>query len=469
MRLAMYEHLQNDLSNLDELLSLVKSKSMEYLNALSSQVTNKPAPVLRTQSLIAEGLGFQGALEEFYKHHNDKLVASSGPRYWGLVTGGTTPAAIAGDWLTSVFDQNTQGLTGPGGSSAAVEKETIDFMLDLFRLPKAFNGGFVTGATMANFTGLAVGRQWAGLQNNNDIARDGIKTDIKILAATPHSSAIKTLSLLGLGSSKIVLIKTLPGNREAIDISDLEDKLQLHKGFPIILISSGGTVNTADFDDMNGIARLHKQYSFYWHVDAAFGGFAACSEKYRHLLHGWEGADSISVDCHKWMNVPYDSAICFVEKKHGNLQVQAFQHSNAPYLGNLEDNFSYLNVVPESSRRFRALPVWLSLVSYGSKGFAWIVENNIALAKILGSRLQKETIFNLAAPVRLNVVCFTTKEEDKRSEKLNKTLDMLNKNGKVFITPTVYKGIACLRAALVNWRTCDSDVDIAIEELRQIK
>lgn len=462
----MYEPLEHDLKNLDSLLSLVKNRSIEYLNKLSSQPTNKPKPELRTETLNQEGLGLEAALEQFYEFHNNKLVSSSGPRYWGFVTGGTTPAAIAGDWLTSVFDQSPQGLTGPGGATAVVEREAIDLLLDLFRLPKSFYGGFVTGATMANFTGLAVARQWAGLKNNNDIAREGIKTDIKIFAATPHSSAVKTLSLLGLGSTNIVLIKTLPGNREAIDTTDLEDKLKTHQDFPIILISSGGTVNTVDFDDMDAIAQLHERYSFFWHVDAAFGGFAACSEKYRHLLKGWELADSIAVDCHKWMNVPYDSAVCFVNKKYGGLQVQTFQHSNAPYLGNLEDNFSYLNVVPESSRRFRALPAWLSLKAYGSNGFSWIVENNVSLAKTLGERLENETIFRLAAPVRLNVVCFTTKQEDKRSETVSQTLDMLNKNGKVFLTPTIYKGVACLRAALVNWRTTRQDIDIAIEELR---
>ena len=393
-------------------------------------------------------------------------MASSGPRYWGFVTGGTTPAAIAGDWLTTVFDQNTQSITGPGDISAVIEQETIQMMLELFGLPNDFTGGFVTGATMANFTGLAVARQWAGLQKQNDIAREGVKTDITVLSATPHSSAVKCLSLLGLGSNNVVTIKTIEGNREAIDIEELSSALRENIDHPVILISSGGTVNSADFDDMTAIATLKKEYNFWWHIDAAFGGFAACSPAYSHLLEGWENADSITVDCHKWMNVPYDSAVYFVNKKYSSLQVQTFQNSNAPYLGNAEENFSYLNFGPENSRRLRALPAWFSLMAYGRSGFRWIVENNIALAREFGDRLEAETCFKLAAPVRLNIVCFTTRDEDFRKERLQKMLNRLNERGKLFLSPTLYKGTFCLRAALVNWRTSTNDIDIAIQELQ---
>jgi glutamate/tyrosine decarboxylase-like PLP-dependent enzyme len=250
-------------------------------------------------------------------------------------------------------------------------------------------------------------------------------------------------------------------------MEDLENKLKELEGESIIVISSAGTVNTVDFDDLQAISALHKRYAFYWHVDAAFGGFAACSPDHKSLLNGWEGADSITIDCHKWMNVPYDCGVYLVSKKHTNIQFQTFQNGNAPYLDATEDNFSYLNFGPENSRRFRALPAWFSLMAYGKKGFQNIVENNIMLAKELGERLKMETPFKLMAPVRLNVVCFTTKDEYGRAEVLRHTLTMLNDGGKVFITPTVVKGIPCLRAAMVNWLTTTNDVDIAIEELQK--
>jgi glutamate/tyrosine decarboxylase-like PLP-dependent enzyme len=464
----MYKHLKQDLEQLDNLLSLTKENAVAYLNNIDEQPTSLPPVEIVDAELLTEGVGLASALDYFYTHHADKIVSSSGPRYWGFVTGGTTPAAIAGDWLTAVFDQNSQTLKGNGDVSAIIETETINLFRQLLGLPQHFNGGFVTGATMANFTGLAVGRQWAGLQNNNNIAREGIKTDIKVFSAVPHSSAVKSLAMLGMGSNNVVKIKTLDGNREAIDCNDLEDKLKEYANHPILLISSGGTVNSVDFDDMKAIAKLQQQFLFYWHVDAAFGGFAACSKKYAHLIDGWQHADSIAIDCHKWMNVPYDSAVYFIQKKHAVIQIQTFQNSNAPYLGNPEENFSYLNFGPENSRRLRALPAWFSLMAYGKKGFEWIVENNVFLAHEFGRRIEAATIFTLAAPVRLNVVCFTTKEEQQRKEILESTLAKLNKNAKVFITPTVYNGVPCLRAAFVNWRTQEKDIAIAIKELQDL-
>jgi glutamate/tyrosine decarboxylase-like PLP-dependent enzyme len=462
----MHNTLQNDLDNLDYLLSLTKDKAAAYLN----DINQKPVSINNVQATIPinlpeNGIGLEDTIKAFYEQHQDKIVASSGPRYWGFVVGGTTPAAIAGDWLSAVFDQNPQSLKGAGDVSANIELQTINWLIQLFGLPPHFRGGFVTGATMSNFTCLAVGRQWAGQQKGIDIAREGIKTEIRILTATPHSSAIKSLAMLGLGSSNIITIKTVEGNREAMDIADLEVKLQENKDFPVIVISSGGTVNTVDFDDMQAIADLQKQYVFYWHIDAAFGAFAACSEKYSHLLNGWQFADSITVDCHKWLNVPYDSAIYLVNEKHTALQLQTFQNSNAPYLGDPATDFSFLNFGPENSRRLRALPAWFALQAYGRNGFGWIVENNIALANQFAQLLEQKTIFKLTAPVRLNVVCFSVADEENRSSRLALILEKLKISGKLFITPTSYKGEPCLRAAFVNWRTTEEDILIAIDEL----
>jgi len=462
----MYNTLQNDLDNLDYLLSLTKDKAAAYLNEINDRLVSvNNVQVTIPINLPENGIGLEGTLEAFYEQHQDKIVASSGPRYWGFVTGGTTPAAIAGDWLSAVFDQNPQGIKGSGDVSANIELQTINWLIQLFGLPSYFKGGFVTGATMSNFTCLAIARQWAGKQKSIDIAREGIKTEIRILTATPHSSAIKSLAMLGLGSSNIITVKTAEGNREAMDTADLEVKLQENKDYPVIVISSGGTVNTVDFDDMQAIADLQKQYTFYWHIDAAFGAFAVCSEKHSHLLSGWEFADSITVDCHKWLNVPYDGAIYLVHEKHAAFQLQTFQNSNAPYLGDPATDFSFLNFGPENSRRLRALPAWFALQAYGRSGFGWIVENNIALANQFAQLLEQNTIFKLVAPVRLNVVCFTIDSEEDRGRKLALILEKLKVSGKLFISPTSYKGVPCLRAAFVNWRTTEEDILIAINEL----
>lgn len=457
--------LLDDLNKIDDILNSVKTFSAAHLENLNNLPASKQKPELHFSDLPLSGLGATQTQELFKKEFYSNILAASGSRYWGFVTGGTTPAAIAGDWLTSVFDQNTQSTEGNGDVSAAMELHTIKMLLELFELPADdFIGGMVTGATLSNFTGLAVARQWLGRQLGYDVARNGIQPGAKIFAGTPHSSTIKSLSMLGMGSGNITLLPTMPG-RECVDITAVEKAVAEIGSMPFILIASGGTVNTVDYDDLQFIAGLKKKYNFWLHIDAAFGAFAACSTHYKHLLKGWELADSITVDCHKWLNVPYDSAVIFTRKQHASLQVQTFQNSNAPYLGDPMLQFNYLNFVPENSRRFRALPVWFTLMAYGKEGYRDIVDNDIALAQELGKRIAATEGYELAAPVLLNTVCFTVKGENK-TEKIQIILNSLRRRGRLFITPTVYKGNTCLRAALVNWRTTAGDIEIAIEELK---
>ena len=456
----MNEILKQDLHDLDILLESIKNEGLAFLSNLHTKPTSVKSVALTQTPLLEHGTGTRQALTLFKEKFESLMVASAGPRYWGFVTGGTTPAALAGDWLTSIYDQNPQGTQGQGDLSAVIENETIALLLALFDLPGDFLGGFVTGATLSNFTCLSVARQWLGNAAGKDIAKAGVSGTLPVLTATPHSSAIKSLAMCGLGSSNFTKIKTLPGNREALDVEDLEEKIiELH-GQPFILISSGGTVNTVDFDDFQAIARLREKYSFWWHIDAAFGAFAACSPAHKYLLKGWETADSLTIDCHKWLNVPYDSAIFLVKEKYKLLQTETFQNSNAPYLGDPLENFSYLNFLPENSRRLRALPVWFSLVAYGKAGFQDIVENCIALAQQLGSFVEQSADFELLAPVRLNTVCFTLRD---REDDIHTFLTRLNDTGRVFMTPTVYKGRKGIRAAFVNWRTQPADVQLAID------
>jgi glutamate/tyrosine decarboxylase-like PLP-dependent enzyme len=459
--------IKKESEEVSSLFELISTQSTAYLSELHErQTTQSQVPILRTK-LDQSGVGTLGALTQFNERFESLMVGSSGPRYWGFVTGGTTPAAIAGDWLSTVYDQNPQGLKGQGDVSANLEIETIQLLLDLFQLPKDFFGGFVTGATMSNFTCLAVARQWIGKQIGVDIAKEGVTKGVKVVAATPHSSSIKSLSLLGIGSSNVVKINIEVGNREAIDVVALEHYLQKNPTEPVILISSAGTVNTVDFDDFKAIAKLKEKYSFWWHIDAAFGGFAACSSHHQHLVDGWEQADSITIDCHKWLNVPYESAVFFVKQKHSVLQVETFQNSNAPYLGNPLENFNYLNFLPENSRRLKALSVWFSLMAYGQDGVRSIVDDNSNHAVQFGKGIETSLDFELLAPVRLNTVCFTLRKETNPDE-VTVFLETLNATGKVFMTPTLYKDRKGIRAAFVNWRTNLEDVNMVLGLMNEV-
>ncbi|GAA0891334.1 pyridoxal-dependent decarboxylase [Fulvivirga kasyanovii] len=457
--------LNNDLKALNNLLQEALDEGLLYLNDIDNLPTSVSVKDTEGTGLPMVGQGGASTLAEFKKRYSDLMVSSTGPRYFGFVTGGATPAALMGDILATIYDQNTQTTKGHGDVSAIVEFEAIHMLLDFFGLPKEeYLGGFVTGATMSNFTCLGVARQWLGKEKGIDVAKNGVSGDFKILSAVPHSSSIKALSMLGLGSSNIIKIDTVDPLREAIDIDKLEKEIMALEGTPFILISSGGTVNTVDFDDMQAIANLRKKYNFWWHVDAAFGGFAALSPGYAHLLKGWEDADSITIDAHKWLNVPYENAFFFVREEHKMLQVETFQNSNAPYLGDPMENFNYLNFLPENSRRFRALPAWFTLKAYGKQGYREIVERNIRLARQLGDFIVNSEFFELLAPVRLNTVCFTLKDglDPHRTQAF---LDALNDRGKVFMTPTVYNGRKGVRAALVNWRTSEMDIRIVEDEM----
>lgn len=460
----MNELVKKDALNIDHLLEKIKNQSTDYLTNISSRPTSSDTNLKIEPKLSEEGLGAYEALNEFNKRLESIMVASSGPRFWGLAVGGSTPAAIMGDWLATVYDQISYSTSGHGDSSAVIELETVQLLLDLFNLPKNYWGGFVTGATMSNFTSLAVARQWIGKKSGKDYAKNGVTERINILSGAPHSSIFKALSLIGIGSNNITLIKTEEGNRESIDVTALESEIHDLNGKPFILISSAGTVNTVDFDNLEALAKLKEKYNFWWHIDAAFGGFAACSDKYKHLLKGWENADSITVDCHKWLNVPYESAVFFIKEEHNVLQIETFQNSNAPYLGNPLEEFNYMNLLPENSRRLKALPVWFSLRAYGKDGYKDIVENNIQMAHKLRDYIASNPYMKLLAPVRLNTVCFSLSNDKDTSTFLN----LLNNTGQVYMTPTMYKGKNGIRAAFVNWSTTDKDIELVINLIQRI-
>ncbi|UXP33348.1 pyridoxal-dependent decarboxylase [Reichenbachiella agarivorans] len=463
----MNTQLHHDLENLDNLLDVVKKQGLYFLNQVDERHTSNQSTVDLDEKLSETGLGGLQTLAHFNEKFEPMMVASTGPRYWGFVTGGSTPASIMGDWLATIYDQNTQTVKGQGDNSAIIEVETINLLLDLFGLPDDFIGGFVSGATMSNFTCLGVARQWLGKELGKDFAKEGITQKINILSATPHSSAIKSLAMLGIGSNNLTQVATLPGSREAMDVEDLEKKIVALDDEPFILISSAGTVNTSDFDDFRAIARLKEKHNFWWHIDAAFGGFAACSPRYKPLVEGWGSADSITMDNHKWMNVPYESAFYLIKRKHQFSQVETFQNSNAPYLGDPLENFNYLNFLPENSRRLKALPVWFSIKAYGKKGYQDIVENSVTMAQLLGQMISESEKLELLAPVRLNNVCFSL-SGDENQEKVAGFLTKLNQTGKVFMTPTQFQGKKGIRASFVNWRTTKEDVELVMSEIDKI-
>jgi glutamate/tyrosine decarboxylase-like PLP-dependent enzyme len=443
------QQLAADLADLPAVLDAAR----RFAGSVLDKVETRPVsgrPDRSSTPLPRQGIGFRRALDQFATRWEPAFSGSAGPRYLGFVTGGATPASIAGDWLVSALDQNV--ASGYDSAASDLEKETVRWLAELFGLRSVHSGAFVTGATMSNFVGLSIAREWLGEQLGVSVAHQGVGAlgRVEVLSGAPHSSLYKALSMTGLGSDRVQVVPTLP-DREAVDVERLAEALAALDGRPAIVVANAGTVNTVDFDDLRAIAALKDRYPFWLHVDGAFGAFAALSPRHAHLVAGLDAADSVCVDLHKWLNVPYDAAVQFTRRQ--DLQVQVFQNS-APYLGVPSDDPDFVHLTPESSRRLRALPAWFTLAAYGRDGHRDIVERNVASARRLGELIDASDVVRLIGPVRLNVVCFAPVSG--RVAELDRAIA---DSGESFMTPTVYNGQAGMRAAFSNWRTTEVDVD----------
>ncbi|MFW6690163.1 pyridoxal phosphate-dependent decarboxylase family protein [Streptomyces sp. MAR4 CNX-425] len=459
----MHPALAADLDRFDQLLDAARDRAVAALRGLADRPVAAPAPHATTpaEPLPEDGAGGAAALARFGERWERGLSGSAGPRYLGFVTGGATPAAVAGDWLVGTYDQN---VVSDGDSAAAdLERETIGWLRELFGLGPEHTGALVSGATMSNATGLAVAREWLGERLGVSVADAGAAAlgEVTVLSGAAHSSVTKALSLLGLGRGALRELPLLPG-REAVDVDGLAAALAELDGRPAVVVANSGTVNTVDFDDLRAIAALRARYPFWLHVDAAFGAFAALSPAHAHLVAGLDEADSVCVDLHKWLNVPYDAAVQFTRRR--DLQVRVFRNA-AAYLAPPDGTDpDFVHLTPENSRRLRALPAWLTLAAYGRAGHREVVERNIALARRFGERVASGDALRLLAPVRLNVVCFTLADAPTR-ERVAAVAEAAAAGGEVVVTPTVYGGTPGLRAAFSNWRTGPEDVDRAAAAL----
>jgi glutamate/tyrosine decarboxylase-like PLP-dependent enzyme len=458
----MNKILQNDK---DSFVSILRETMKVAGKFISTELETLPPGMLVDAlpmiDLPEKGLGAAEVLKQFDTKYSHLMANSAGPRYFGFVTGGSTPASVAGDWLVSTYDQNAAG--SDDSIAPQLELQAINFIRQLLGIDNDFFGSFVTGATMSNMVGLACGRQWVGEQQGLDFSNEGISGKVKVFSGTPHSTVLKSLAMIGVGRKNMTYVKKQDG-REAVDLADLEQHLSEQKE-PVIVVAAAGTVNTVDFDDLVAIGKLKEKYSFWLHVDAAFGGFAGASPKYRHLTDGINYADSICVDAHKWLNVPYDSAMQFT--RHKQIQLKIFQNAGAAYLSDPDQSSDFFHYTPETSRRFRALPAWFSLMAYGREGHCEIVERNCAMAKKLGAWIEQSPKFDLLAPVRMNVVCFTLNGNRSATE-VNNFLDKVRIDGRAYFTQTTYGGRPAMRAAVSNWLTTEGDVDLTIEALNQL-
>ena len=459
----------------EEALAFIADEAMRFLATLDSQpvrlVNADEAADSFVGALPEDGDGALEALATLVHQGMDAAIRSSGPRFFHWVIGGGTPAALGADWLTSVLDQNAAAWAS-SPLAARLEQLSIAWLKDLFGLPSTWGGVLSTGATMANFTGLAAARQWWGERHGVDVADRGLAG----LPATPvfssgyvHPSARKALAMLGLGRATVRTLSRDEVGR--LDLPALEDSLRALRGAPAIVIGNAGEVNAGDFDPIDAMAELAERHDAWLHVDGAFGLFARASESARHLADGVERAHSVIADGHKWLNVPYENGFTFVREPA--LLAKVFTQT-AAYLPSPDDPRPIFgNLSPEASRRARALPIWATLRAYGRKGHRDMVERHLALARRLGARVDEAPDLERLAEVKLNIVCFRVHpqglDDEARLNALNQRVgEAILQDGRVYVGTTRYGAKVALRPAIVNWRTTEKDIDLLVSITREL-
>ena len=382
------------------------------------------------------------------------LVASSGPRYFGYVVGGTLEAAMAADWLAVAWDQ-VAGLEVMSPAAAAVEEVAGGWVLDLLGLPADASFGFPTGAQMANFTALATARHAVLDRAGWDVEADGLQGAPRIqvvVGGQVHATVPQALRLAGLGSRPDIAESDEQGRMRP---AALEQVLRSDGG-PVIVCAQAGNVNTGAFDPFADLADLCAQTGAWLHVDGAFGLWAGASDRLRSLVAGVERADSWATDCHKWLNVPYDSA--FVATRDPVAHVAAMSWE-APYVvpGAGRDPYRY---VPEASRRARGFALWAALSQLGRDGVADLVDRSCGHARRFATSLADAdpgvTVLN---DVVLNQVLVRFDDSD---DVTRAVIAGVQAGGEAWLGGSSWQGAAVMRLSVSGWLTTAEDVERSV-------
>jgi len=421
--------------------------------------------------LPEDGTGTAGAVGTLLRVGTATATASAGPRFYHFVIGGSTPAALAADWVVSLLDQNAF-VRASSRFADAVERVALDWLRQLAGLPDGWGGALVPSATYANVTGLALARHWWAERHGVDVTSAGLAglPRMPVLSGGyVHPSARKALQLLGHGRDAVEVYARDEVGR--VDLDAIRRRLSTLDGAPAVLVGTAGEPGAGAFDPLADLADLAAEYGAWLHVDAAFGLFAALSPDTAHLVAGLDRADSIAADAHKWLNVPYESGFALVREP--DRLGPAFGMPGSAYLPGPDDpRGGYGLLGPESSRRARALPIWATLAAYGRRGYRELVERHCALARYLAAAVDAAPDLERLAEVPLNVVCFRYRPPglpESELDAVNRRLgEALLDDGRVFAGTTVYNGHVGLRPAISNWRTTAADLDVFVDVVREL-
>jgi glutamate/tyrosine decarboxylase-like PLP-dependent enzyme len=440
-------------SSLSKLLQETFKRSEHYLSNIHNQ---RVFPIAEQLELLRH---FDVPLPE---HSSDALevlrlldrygspntVASQGGRYFGFVTGGVTPAALAAKLLGTAWDQNNAARLG-SPIAAKLEEVALEWLRQLFALPEGTTGAFTTGATMANFIGLASARHALLKKQGWNVEEDGLfgAPEFRVvISEESHSTIFKALQMVGLGRNRITKVPTdNQGRMRAQDLPELNANT--------LICVQAGNVNTGAFDDIAEICAKAKAADAWVHLDGAFGMWAAVSSKHKQLTAGLEHADSWASDGHKWLNTPYDCGIAFVQDARAHRA--AFMLSNAPYLqfGKTEAR-EPLEYTPEASRRARGIEVWAAIKELGREGIANLIQRNCEQAQLFAKGF-REAEFEVPHDVVINQVMVGFGDDDTTK----KVIRAIQEDGVLWAGATVWKGKTYMRLSCSSHTTTREDIE----------
>lgn len=445
---------------MQELLEDAARRAIGYLAGLPERrVAPAPEAVARLGELFEpfpEGpTDPQAVLALLDEIGSPATVASAGGRYFGFVTGGSLPASLAANWLAGAWDQNA-GLYVMSPVVAALEEVVQGWLVDLFGFPAGTGVGFVTGATMANFSGLAAARHAVLARQGWDVEARGLfgAPPITVVVGDEvHVSLLKALSLLGLGRERVRRVPVdSQGRMQAGELPALSEST--------IVCVQAGNVNTGACDPLEDICAAARQAGAWVHVDGAFGLWAAAAPKRGRLVAGVGGADSWATDAHKWLNVPYDSGLVFCRQPE---YLRAAMSASAAYLaqeGGQRDGDEY---TPEMSQRGRAIEVWAALRSLGRSGLADLIERTCGHATRLAEGLRAAG-FQVLNEVVLNQVLVSFGE----AETTRRVMAAVQAEGTCWCGGTVWQGQRAMRISVSSWATTAADVERTLAALQRV-
>jgi glutamate/tyrosine decarboxylase-like PLP-dependent enzyme len=414
-------------------------ESTVRLEELGGQLPNEPSDPAQVIALLDE-IG------------SPATVTTTGGRFFGFVIGGSLPAATAANWLAGAWDQNA-GLVVASPVAAALEEIALGWLLDVLCLPSEAGGGFVTGATMANFSGLAAARHAVLKRQGWDVERQGLfgaPEVTVVVGGEVHVSALKALSLLGLGRERVLRV---PVDGQGRMRADALPKLS---GSTIVCIQAGN-VNTGAFDPAEEICAAAHDAGAWVHVDGAFGLWAAAAPGRAHLTSGVAEADSWATDAHKWLNVPHDSGIVFCHNPE--YLIAAMSTAPAAYLIQDQPREPY-HYTPEMSRRARGIEIWAALRSLGRSGLAEMIERTCRHASRFAEGLRAAG-YAVLNDVVINQVLVSFGDEDTT----NRVIAGIQSDGTCWCGGTVWQGQTAMRISVSSWATTEEDVERSLQAI----